>query len=265
MPIPFMTKRIVRLFDSLWPFLVLLIATYYIVGEHISVIKIFLNIVGLGWFGKLPNNGHLWFVTMIVMCYVMFVIVANTRMSQNSRGRVILPILICVSLEFAVDSKGWPGYLFMVLGYSFCLFKYASKYIQFVKVANVVVIWISLLLSTLFALAACFWAKFEYSLFVQQVAGYVAGFAWLTTLLKYGGKIKRNRMMEHVSKFSYEIYLVHHCFCCGVLSVLQITVYPMLNYAILWSLTLVLAIPLHIVANRINSAVMRKVSSILNK
>ncbi len=252
-PFPFMIKRIFRLFASLWPFLMLISAIYYILGEQLSVGKLSLNFIGLCWFGKLPNNGHLWFVTMIIICYIMYIIVANTKITRIFRGRGFIILIICALFEFAIDSYGLPGYLFMVLGYSFCFFTYAAKYLNFVKKANDVGIWIWLLLSSAISIAFCFCTESEHLLFVRHMAGYFAGFAWLTILLKYGGKVKSSMIIEFLSKAGYEIYLLHHCLCCGALSVIHSTSYPILNYMILWTITLIIAIPLHKLANRINS------------
>lgn len=88
---PFMKKRLVRLFASLWPFLIAILTIYSFIGVEYNVVKAAMNFVGLGWFGKLPNIGHLWFVTMIIFCYTMYVCVAKTQIiNRLNRGGVFL-------------------------------------------------------------------------------------------------------------------------------------------------------------------------------
>ena len=31
-----------------------------------------MNYLFLGWFAKLPANGHLWFLTILIICYSFF-------------------------------------------------------------------------------------------------------------------------------------------------------------------------------------------------
>lgn len=86
---PFMKKRLVRLFASLWPFLIAILTIYSFIGVEYNIVKAAMNFVGLGWFGKLPNIGHLWFVTMIIFCYIMYVCVAKTQIiNRLNRGGI---------------------------------------------------------------------------------------------------------------------------------------------------------------------------------
>lgn len=88
---PFMKKRLVRLFASLWPFLIAILTIYSFIGVEYNVVKAVMNFVGLGWFGKLPNIGHLWFVTMIIFCYTMYVCVTRTQIiNRLNRGGVFM-------------------------------------------------------------------------------------------------------------------------------------------------------------------------------
>ena len=74
---PFLTKRLIRLFASLWPFLLVLISIYLCLQQNISVVQVIINFIGLGWVLSIPCNGHLWFVTMIIFCYLMYIFSAK--------------------------------------------------------------------------------------------------------------------------------------------------------------------------------------------
>ncbi len=87
----FMKKRLVRLFASLWPFLIVILSIYEYIGVEFSPIKAALNFVGFSWFVKLPNIGHLWFVTMIIFCYTMYTCVSKTQIINSlNRGGVFM-------------------------------------------------------------------------------------------------------------------------------------------------------------------------------
>ncbi len=78
-PKPFLIKRLVRLFASLWPFLIAVLTIYTCIGVEYSPLRAAMNFVGLSWFAKFPNIGHLWFVTMIILCYIMYVVCAKIQ------------------------------------------------------------------------------------------------------------------------------------------------------------------------------------------
>ena len=86
-PKSFLNKRLSRIFASLWPYLVFVLSALCLLGVSFNPAKVVMNFVGLGWFAKLPNLGHLWFVTMIIICYVMYIIASNTLyFSRLNRG-----------------------------------------------------------------------------------------------------------------------------------------------------------------------------------
>ena len=48
---------------------------FYLAGIEFSLTSFAANMLMVGWFSKLPGLGHLWFVTMIMACYVTFAII----------------------------------------------------------------------------------------------------------------------------------------------------------------------------------------------
>ena len=149
---PFLVKRIVRLFSYLWPFLVALIIVYALLRQKVSVLQGAMNFVGLGWFISFPNNGHLWFVTMIIFCYLMYVLSAKYLCISQLYEWVgvkwaILLAFGCI-LEIAIDYIHLPGYVFMILCYSFCLFCNAGRFLRSIKTMNSYLILIAVVISS---------------------------------------------------------------------------------------------------------------------
>lgn len=77
--IPFMQPRLYKLAASLWPMLIIALILFLICNIPFSIEAALMNFCFLGWFAKLPGLGHLWFVTMIIICYILFVGLANFR------------------------------------------------------------------------------------------------------------------------------------------------------------------------------------------
>ena len=257
---PFMKKRLVRLFASLWPFLIAILTIYSFIGVEYNVVKAVMNFVGLGWFGKLPNIGHLWFVTMIIFCYTMYVCVAKTQIiNRLNRGGYLWIILLLISilLHVAVDYIGQPGYLFMVLFYSLWFFGNASRFMAFVERMKVSWLWMLFIACNSVALATCYHGDYPFAISIQRFACYLSGLSWLMVLLRYGKYVKPYGWLMFLSGTSYEIYLVHHAMCCGALSVIHATDYRIVNYIILWVCSCSMGWLLKLVGNRINGLMMR--------
>lgn len=67
----FLLRRFTKIAASLYPYLIILFVLYACFSIPFSVRKLVMNMIFLGWFDKIPANGHLWFITMIVFCYVL--------------------------------------------------------------------------------------------------------------------------------------------------------------------------------------------------
>lgn len=74
-----MQPRLYKLAASLWPMLTIALILFLICNIPFSIEAALMNFCFLGWFAKLPGLGHLWFVTMIIICYILFVGLANFR------------------------------------------------------------------------------------------------------------------------------------------------------------------------------------------
>lgn len=85
----FLPKRWVRLFSSLWPMLIIILGIYFYFGVDLSIPKVIMNFIGLCWFAKIPSLGHLWFVTMIIFCYIMYVSITMCEVKKISNAKVV--------------------------------------------------------------------------------------------------------------------------------------------------------------------------------
>ncbi|MCM1138937.1 MAG: acyltransferase [Muribaculum sp.] len=65
----FLKKRVKRLSFSYYPYLAILFVFLYIAGSLPSIHKIIAHILYLPWFAKLSGFYHLWYITLIVICY----------------------------------------------------------------------------------------------------------------------------------------------------------------------------------------------------
>ena len=105
----FLSKRVTRLLCSLWPMLIVFAVVFYLTGIEFSLASFAANMLMVGWFSKLPGLGHLWFVTMIMACYVTFAIIGY---KPEAFKKPVLWVAFCLPLHIIVAHMGLPGYFF---------------------------------------------------------------------------------------------------------------------------------------------------------
>jgi len=257
----FLPKRLFRIFIPLWLFLTIALCLYSIIGVQFNPTDAVLNYLGLGWFGKLPDQGHLWFVTMIILCYLMYIIAANSFLSRKPiKGALwIVLLVLSISLELLLEIYGLPGYSIIILFYSLYLFLNGDKYIGFTQSANAALIWISFAVCNALSLFVYLYPSgYPFEVSIQRLSCVVAGITTLNIIMRYGGTITPIRPLSQLATISYEIYLVHHMLCSGRLSVGHLTDHFLLNYLILWLCT----IPSAWILKVIGSFLCKKITSV---
>lgn len=258
LPLTFLRKRFIRLFPSLWIFLsIWLVIQIFILKEDVSPIKVIMNFLGGCWFAKLPSIGHLWFITMVIICYIMYVTVANNKLQIGVKlrdmGGHFWIVLLCSSMmiELAMDSVNIPGYLFVVLFYSLFFFIKASKVIKYANDIPLSRLLLLLVVSNSIALVLSYHQDLFLALSFYRFASCLAGFSWLLLMLRLNKKFKYDKALLFISSYSYELFLVHHIFCCGTFSIIKLSNSILLNYGLLWICAFCAAIILKFMGDRI--------------
>lgn len=160
-------------------------------------------------------------------------------------------MIISLFLELGLDSLDKPGYIFVILFYSLFFFAKASKIIRYAAEESLVRILLMLVLSNGTALILSFHSDFLFAKSFLKFANCLAGFSWLVLMLRVGEEFRYDKMLLLVSSYSYELFLVHHIFCCGKLSVINFTESILLNYGVLWICAIYTAILIKILGNKI--------------
>lgn len=118
----FIKRRGVKFCSSIWPFLMLIIALYLIFGIAFSWFKVGLNFLFLSYFAKMPGISHLWFVTVLMACYVEFMLLVKFTPKGKLFPLLFLVLMICLML--LAENIGIPGHSFEILGlYGFMFLK----------------------------------------------------------------------------------------------------------------------------------------------
>ncbi len=110
----FLKHRFVKLSCSYYPFIICMFIFCLLVGGfNISIRDVVMHVLYLPWFDKIPGFGHLWFMTMIAICYLAVCVVSWNKIECGKYKWLVYLFLGAVSLiiMYFFDRKGLPGYM----------------------------------------------------------------------------------------------------------------------------------------------------------
>lgn len=206
----FFKKRLNRLVPDLWIFLTIYLLIAFFFNINCTVPQIIANYLMLGWFAKIPYCGHLWFVTMILFCYIFFTI------SLNIKNKLLLLInlsITCIIGQVIFNIIHFPAYMFLILYVSGIFMLYSSDilylmnefktWIVFIVTSSINVIYYFLISSNFLVIG-----NLDY-----YYMAVMSGISMIILLYKLFQLTKVSKFLTWVSIFSYQIYLVHHPLC----------------------------------------------------
>lgn len=217
-----MKRRVIRLIASLWPMLTVVLALFWIFNISFSIKSFVLNYCLMGWFSKLPGFGHLWFVTMIFLCYFMFAALSHLR--RDVSGWWLLPsFMVSTVCAICIQHIGLPGYLFLILFYCSTLFLHWEKILKWANETSMVFLVGMTILCSVLTLALFYIGALYSGGLCMYYATSLCGVMLLLCLYRLIQGCHPCNFLIYLSAISYEIYLVHHPFCFGQFSVFQFT------------------------------------------
>lgn len=251
----FMKQRIKRIGSSLWPFLIASLAVFYLLDIDFSIVNAFLNFVFLGYIGKLPGNGHLWFLTILMVCYAEFLLLSRIKISNSV---LLLVVLLGLVMYLISEIIGIPGHSFLTIGISALIFEKADYLLSLIRSIPKYLFLILLSLTTIIMLLLFDNSMFDnHRLFAYPLMAF-CGIVWLITMVGLFPN-KKSLVISFLSQISFEMYLVHHTFCAGpAFRVSQIGGPSLLQFSCLVLISIIAAYLLHLLSNFIVKALERR-------
>ena len=80
--IPFLKKRVTRIYIPLWIVVLAIVPIEYYCYHQFDVKTIAYNMLGLGWAKPFGAGGHLWYITMMMVLYVAFILFSRMRLDK---------------------------------------------------------------------------------------------------------------------------------------------------------------------------------------
>lgn len=234
----FVKGRITRIVTPTWIYLIIITALYLIFKISFSWFNVGLNFLFLGYFGKLPGNGHLWFLTVLMACYVEMLLLLKLHVKSQQT-----PILILVSsiLFLIIGEKlGIPSIAFLTLGFFAFVFLKSNWFLQ---KSQSMTWWMAIAIVLLNI--GCFYLEYH-GLFIKSRSLHflltgLCGLSLLSLMLRYIPN-RSNKTISFLCGISFEIYLVHHTLCAGpFIAISQWTMNHVVNFCIMVVLSIILA------------------------
>ena len=118
-------KRCIRIFIPLWVWTIVVNIIYAVIGMEgeISIKYIVITMLNLqGFFGTTLGLSHLWFLSVIMICYLITPILQKLRNQNLKKILLILIGLILCSVVISFGNKQIGRYMFMCLVYAFAYY-----------------------------------------------------------------------------------------------------------------------------------------------
>ncbi len=244
----FFRKRWLSLSVTYYPFILCTFAAFLMLGKYpvvqlvrgLAVDVFYLGGIRLDW--NLPACGHLWFMTTLLLCYLVLVAVGNRdgvrRWFRSAKG--VVCTFVGVILIGFVYRGGQTVHLF---AYTLLFFN-ADRLMLLVSTRRRMLasLAVALVCYALVVMQMKDW--FHYAIYLQYMVTCLIAVVTIAFAERFLARVSPLRCVTFLSDISMEIYLVHHLF-----------VYDQPLY-VSAPLTLVLSVTLHQVGKRLKRAVM---------
>lgn len=241
----FLIGRIEKLSKIYYPFLAILFLFLYLSQDYFSVRNIVSHTLYLPWFDKINGYGHLWFMTMIVICYTGCYLISKVRFRFENDNLLIYSILGGVIMDYMLSSMGLPGYMFPYLVGYVIIFYNADNIIGLVRRIKLPYNILQFILINMSGVLLFNKGIFNTNSFIAYLLGMLclmSIFCFMMTILK---NVRESKIIVWLSGISFEIYLVHEFFL-GRYSIYGICSNPIIGFILLILLSIIAAIMLRL-------------------
>lgn len=254
----FIWKRIIRLSRSYYPYLVVLFVFLYLSQNYFNWKHLVSHFLYLPWFDKIKGYGHLWFLTMIVICYLGSYLLTKIQLKKSHNAVIFYLIsLTGIILAYSVNSIGLPGNLFLYLIGFLLIYKNATSILRFISYMP---LWVNILQSIIInTVIACLfiWGIYDVSKFISGILGMISACSLFCLLYQLFKNIPQNSFIEYIANISFEIYLVHEFFL-GKFSVYGHIDNPFIGFIVLVVLSICVGAILHYLSSLIHITSVKK-------
>lgn len=242
-------RRIKKLYV---PFIIVVFCTCVALYLGLGVIPEWLNVVYLfnlqGILGKtIPGLTHLWFMTAIMLCYIITPILQFFRRYSSEKMLLFVAVIFFLDVFWIEKLENICTWLSI---YAFCYF-FSSTHVKLQQVITIILLVVAGWMLINFRWNVFMVTSGTYYLFFHVFIGilFVISIISLAKLGKWG---KTPGLVHKIDAYTFPLYLTHHIFILGPFSLLALTHSNFMNVCITLICTLLSAMMLKIILEKIN-------------
>ncbi len=205
-------------------------------------------------FGGVLGAQHLWFLTVIMICYMITPLLYKNKEKLLSNYRVILFVIAVLAILLSYVREE-IGRIFMYILLYVSAYGYRNRRNDKEK-SKILLIFSIIVLFAIRIIARKFWdGTVLYNTIVVCFTQILLTYSmyWLLDEVFKNVEIKNNAMLNHFDAISYYVYITHYMFMVGPVRTMGMTQNGMINSGISVLLSWVTGIILYKIANSIVS------------
>lgn len=273
-PFIWFVNRMKKILIPLYIYYAVMLVILYITnnfGQMSSISKIALITLNLqGIFGGSYTDtlvtGHLWFVSFIMVCYIITPLLVKLKESVRMKKVVIFLIVsACISsvlMTLYFDMLPTRFWVRITGIYCYIVAFFISNRPAYKKRRSYLILTLVMITFLVFRLAFNFkiingnvYLQRIYDVVVANYTYAVLGFWVFYTLLEIGKVVTKKevacKLIKKIDKLSYYVYIIHYMFLTGVFSIISITTNKIMNLIIFIIVTMIISILLKMLSEGI--------------
>jgi len=189
----------------------MVIGIEYLIRHTLDMKTVLFNVTGLGWAKPFCVAGHLWYITLMMFLYLVYLVFSRVRLDKCKIGYWLIGYVAMASLYifgeryFSTFSSVAPV---ITIFFASLLFFKSSELLEYSSRWSKVVLAVTILTMALsWYMYLQGWHNTHKA--IATFSSISAGFALFVCLLTFIKSSKEDKVISHFSDISYEVYLVH--------------------------------------------------------
>ena len=243
-PKKWLISRFFRIMIPVYIFMIFIFGLQIFVNRNFELKYVFIYLFDVQFiFGGVLGAQHLWFLTVIMICYIITLILYRNREKLLKNFKVILLIVFAIAIVLSYINQDL-GRTVMYIGLYISAYVYANinkrnkKSIMLLCLAIIGLFGIRII-SRKFLDGTVLYNTIIVC-FTQILLAY--NIYWLINELFKNVKLNENKILNHLDNISYYIYITHMMFMTGPIRTMGITSNMFLNSFISIGLAWIMAI-----------------------
>lgn len=244
----YIKKRISRINYSYYPYLVCVFLFVYLHEHTLNPKWIISHFLYLTWFIRIPGFGHLWFLTLIICCYITYYFIEKWRkyLFKINKQYILIYFAVCFMISSILEIYKLPGIFGLYLGLSIFFYTHSQTIITFMQNLKFPKLLFTTFLAYIITILLFFIDLYEMNKLLANIFGSVCGILTISCFINKTNNITYiPKWMNFISLYSFEIYLVHNVFVHEKYNLVKYTDNPLIALILSIILSLSLAFTLH--------------------